>query len=282
MVADRPVTTTYILLSAAVMLALAVVLAAVLIRAHRAWHVETDPRVAQVEAVLAHLDCGACGYPTCAKCAEAMVAGKAPPNACRPGGPRSAAAVARILHLELPEFGRFYSVVHCGAHWPDRKGRVPYEGERTCAAADQVPGTQGCTYGCPGLGDCQRACPFDAMHVVDGLATVDFNKCTACGSCAKACPRNIITIEPFAADRVVVVACSNHDGGKDTRAVCKVGCIACGLCQKTCELFEVTKNLSTIDYGRYDADRYGKELAAASEKCPTGCLPFRGREAAPA
>ena len=39
-----------------------------------------------------------------------------------------------------------------------------------------------CQYGCLGYGDCTRACAFDAIHIVDGIAKVDREKCTGCGA----------------------------------------------------------------------------------------------------
>lgn len=37
-----------------------------------------------------------------------------------------------------------------------------------------------------GLGTCVKVCKFDAIHVKDGVAKVDRDKCTACGMCVKA------------------------------------------------------------------------------------------------
>jgi ferredoxin len=34
----------------------------------------------------------------------------------------------------------------------------------------------------------------DAIHVVDNLARFDYEKCTAVGACAKACPTKCITV----------------------------------------------------------------------------------------
>ena len=76
-----------------------------------------------------------------------------------------------------------------------------------CRAANLVADVQGCTYGCLGFGDCSRACNYDAIQVVDGLATVNYYNCIGCGACAKVCPRNIITITPFKAKRMLAVAC---------------------------------------------------------------------------
>ena len=42
---------------------------------------------------------------------------------------------------------------------------------------------------------CERTCKFDAIHVVDHLAIIDYDKCRNCTMCAKACPRN--AIEPI-------------------------------------------------------------------------------------
>lgn len=77
-----------------------------------------------------------------------------------------------------------------------------------------MAGLQGCSFGCLGFGDCVRACHYDAMHIDDGLATVDFNHCIGCGACSKVCPRSLITIEGFKSDNIPVVACSNKDKAK--------------------------------------------------------------------
>ena len=45
-----------------------------------------------------------------------------------------------------------------------------------------------CTNGCIGCMKCEKTCKFDAIHVVDNLATIDYDKCKNCGMCAKACP----------------------------------------------------------------------------------------------
>ena len=42
-----------------------------------------------------------------------------------------------------------------------------------------------CNYGCMGFGSCVKACPFDAIHIVDGIAKVDPEACKACGKCVE-------------------------------------------------------------------------------------------------
>ena len=45
-----------------------------------------------------------------------------------------------------------------------------------------------CKNGCIGCMKCQKSCPADAIHVVDNLAVIDYDKCTGCGTCVAGCP----------------------------------------------------------------------------------------------
>ena len=45
-----------------------------------------------------------------------------------------------------------------------------------------------CKNGCIGCMKCQKSCPADAIHVVDNLAVIDYDKCTGCGTCVEGCP----------------------------------------------------------------------------------------------
>lgn len=53
---------------------------------------------------------------------------------------------------------------------------------------------QVCKIGCIGCMKCEKVCQFDAIHVKDRLAEVDAEKCTGCGECVGACPRNVIAL----------------------------------------------------------------------------------------
>ncbi len=49
-----------------------------------------------------------------------------------------------------------------------------------------------CPVGCIACHKCEKVCPADAIHVIDNLAVIDYNKCTSCGECVKACPTKCI------------------------------------------------------------------------------------------
>ena len=43
---------------------------------------------------------------------------------------------------------------------------------------------------------CEKKCPFDAIHVTDSLAKIDYDKCKNCGLCVKECPTKAIYMVP--------------------------------------------------------------------------------------
>ena len=266
-------------LSAGTLFGMAVVLTGILGWANRKFHVDVDERVLAVIDELPGANCGGCGYVGCGEYAEAVVLEKEAVNLCTVGGQNCAAAVAGIMGVAVGAMLPYRPIVHCGARFQDRLGRSEYRGEMRCAAANLVTDVQGCTYGCLGFGDCARACKFDALHVVDGLATVDYEKCVCCGACAKVCPRNIITLTPFKAERVLAVTCSNKDKSRDVMAVCRVGCIGCGACARKSDLFTLENNLSTINYDAYTGE-CSLDVMAACESCKRKRLMFVGKPGA--
>jgi Na+-translocating ferredoxin:NAD+ oxidoreductase RNF subunit RnfB len=262
-------------LAAGTMMAMAVIFTFILAWANKTFHVETDPRLEKVTAALPGVNCGGCGFIGCGEYAEGVVFKNAPVNKCTVGGTSVALALGDIMGIRVDVTLSFRPIVHCGAKTSDRLGRSAYRGERLCRAANLVADVQGCTYGCLGFGDCERACGYDAIHVKDGLATVNYEKCVGCGACAKACPRNIITITPFKSKRILAVLCSNHDAGKDVTRVCKVGCLGCRACSRISNLFIIDNNLSTLNYDAYTEERLD-ELMATSKRCPRQRLQFVG------
>ena len=112
-----------------------------------------------------------------------------------------------------------------------------------------------------------KACPFDAIHIVDGIAKVDREKCTGCGACAAVCPNSVISIIPEH-KRKPVVLCQNKDKGALTRKACTAGCIGCMKCAKACpkEAITVENNVAYIDQSKC----VGCQLCV--KECPVGVI----------
>jgi Na+-translocating ferredoxin:NAD+ oxidoreductase RNF subunit RnfB len=66
-----------------------------------------------------------------------------------------------------------------------------------------------CSTGCIGCGICEKNCKFDAIHVENNLAVIDYTKCKDCGLCAMKCPKHAIKnerIEAMAAKKAAEAA----------------------------------------------------------------------------
>ncbi len=258
-----------------IMLGLGSGFAVVLLIASEKLKVKVDPKIEQIYEALPKIDCGGCGFAGCSSYAKAVAQNPDLIGRCAPGGAETAAKIAEILSLQISESGPARRpIVHCRAHTEDKTYYANYSGLPTCISANALPNVQACNFGCLGFGDCVAACKFDALHIVDGLAVVDYKKCTGCGACAKHCPRNLIEMVPFGYENMMTVACSSKETGKTTRSMCKVGCIGCGLCAKQTDLFAVEDNLAHLDYEKYQPT---DQTETALNKCPTGVIIYVGK-----
>ncbi len=177
------------------MLGLGAVCGIVLGAASRIFYVWEDPRIAQVEYTFAGANCGGCGYAGCSAAAVAVVGGKALPSVCIVGGPESAQAAAEVMGMEvgLAEPLKSYNTCTGG----DRaETKFLYFGVNTCQAqANLSGGHRVCGVGCIGLGDCVRACQFDALKMgPEGYPLVNKDKCVGCGICEQVCPKAIMKV----------------------------------------------------------------------------------------
>lgn len=251
------------------MAGMSVLFASILGFADKKLKVKEDPRVNEINRLLPGLNCGACGYMSCHDFAEHIVSDGADPGKCRVITEEHREELFKITGAEEKAAYPVIALVHCAARSEDKKIECEYKGVRTCRAADIVfGGGMRCEYGCTGFGDCVGVCPFDAIHMENGLPEVDPEKCTGCGKCAEACPRDLISIQEKAQEKLFYVACSSHDDAPRVRQICPVGCIACGICEKLPPegSFKVTDNLSRADHSKQGKQ---EEVRAIAGKCPT-------------
>ncbi|MEE8339476.1 MAG: electron transport complex subunit RsxB [Xanthomonadales bacterium] len=137
--------------------------------AARRFHVESDPVVDQIEAILPQTQCGQCNYPGCRPYAEAIASGEAGINQCPPGGEAGIKALADLLGTESlplnPENGE------------EKPKAVAVIDESACI---------GCTL-------CIQACPVDAiLGASKQMHTVIESECTGCDLCLAPCPVDCI------------------------------------------------------------------------------------------
>jgi Na+-translocating ferredoxin:NAD+ oxidoreductase RNF subunit RnfB len=240
--------------------------------------VPVAPLVEEVTSVLPMGNCGNCGFAGCTQFAEKVVHDPlVSPSLCTPGGSECAEQIARITGKEPGTIEVKKAVARCsGCTDKNCTAKYIYNGLSDCdAAAQMFAGEKSCEYGCLGLGNCERICPFDAITMDENhLPLVDEKKCTGCGVCATACPRNIIQIVPSLA--ASIIKCMNKDKGGATRKICDSGCMGCRICEKSCPhgAMKVVNNLCEIDY---DKCRECKEPVCLVVQCkPHVILPNYG------
>ena len=144
--------------------------------AARKFHVEGDPVVEKIDAILPQTQCGQCGYPGCKPYAKAIASGEAEINQCPPGGEQGVIALAELLGCEPKPMSE--ELVAESSDDPV----VALINEETCI---------GCT-------KCIQVCPVDAIvGAAKQKHTVIEEYCTGCKLCLPPiCPvENCIVME---------------------------------------------------------------------------------------
>jgi len=139
--------------------------------AGRIFHIDNDPLVEEIVAMMPGTHCGQCGFAGCSPAAEAIAHGEAEVTCCPPGGKPLAEALAEKLGIEIDLAGI---------------SDVPLY-----ATIDRAL--------CTGCMRCSKVCPTDAIVGANKqIHSVISAACTGCQSCQKACPENCIDMQPEA------------------------------------------------------------------------------------
>ena len=175
------------------------VFGAVLAIASKVFAVKTDERLPKLIEALPGANCGGCGFAGCQAYAQAVLEGRAEIGLCVAGGQASADRMAAVMGVTAAKTERVVAMVRCRGH---HTAKARYDGIHDCRSAMFVGGNgpSACPSGCLGFGSCVSVCRFDAIHVVDGVAKVDPEKCTGCLQCAAVCPRKVIVPVSYDAD----------------------------------------------------------------------------------
>jgi ferredoxin len=193
-----------------------------------------------------------------------LIKGEEVPSKCAVVKEEARHAIAEILGIEDKAKVKTIATLLCNGG-KNAADKYEYCGIENCRAATMVFGGQkACAFGCLGFGDCVRACPFGAVTMgATGLPEVNRDKCTSCGRCAEACPKNLFVMLPF--EKLYYVKCGSTDHGAVVAKVCKAGCIACRKCEKVCptNAIKVASNLSKIDPAKCE------NIGKCFEACPT-------------
>lgn len=264
-----PLTLVTIIILAATALAGAVALYFV----SRRFHVNEDPKIDRIAALLPGANCGGCGFKGCRDFARACAEAKSLDGIyCPVGGESVMEKVAEITGLAHDAATPMTATLICNGACPARRPVALWRGPRSCAdMALTGAGTLTCSYGCLGCGDCVASCAFGAMTLNSDthLPEIDPTLCVACGQCVEACPRHLLKLIPKGKrDRRVWVACSNRDRGAAARKACDNACIACGKCVRECpfDAISIIDNRAVVDPTKCRA--CGKCVAV----CPTGAI----------
>jgi RnfABCDGE-type electron transport complex B subunit len=255
--------------SISVMTGLGLLFASVLALAYRYLRVEEDPRLEVVEELLPGNNCGACGEPGCAGFAEKLVEGALSPGKCTVAASDTLDDLASLLGVDVGAEEKRIARLKCAGGLSNVRNLARYQGMESCRAAAVVDGgALACAWGCLGLGDCERACTFDAIVMNDdALPVVEPELCTACNDCVEVCPQDLFVLVPES--QRLFVQCNSPLAGEEATSRCRVACDACARCALDAPegTVEMVNGLPIIHY-----DRDVQPGPEATWRCPTDAI----------
>ena len=259
-----------ILIPVGILAGLGLLFAIILAVAYKKLRVEEDPRIDEVEEMLPHANCGACGEAGCRVFAEKVVGNEVKISKCTVSSQAAIERIAAYLGVEAGAEEKRVARLLCAGGKREAHSLAEYAGTlRTCRGEAVVTGgPKACAWGCLGLGDCVTACDFDALYLNDdGLPTVIPDKCTACGDCVEICPKNLFELMPES--RKLIVQCKSLLEGSLAESKCSVACTACGRCVADAEpgLIEIRSNLAVVNY-----ELNHLSSPEATLRCPTNAI----------
>lgn len=160
-----------------------------------------------------------------------------------------------------------------------------------------------CGHGCIACGECERACPEGAVHVIDNHAVIDYDKCVGCVACAVKCKKKIIvdTLHDITALKanVAFVQCSSSKKAEAVKAagfetckeaakafdakangVCTTGCLGQGDCTRVCR-YDAVEIVDGVAYVDTDKCVGCKDCTFACPMNLITILPYKGMKKVP-
>jgi electron transport complex protein RnfB len=259
-----------IVIAVGILTGLGLFFAVILAIANRKLHVPEDPRIDQVEELLPHANCGACGEPGCRAFAEKVVDQTINPSKCTVSSADRIQEIASLLGIEAEAQEKQVARLLCAGGKREAHNLADYKGTLSTCRGEAVVngGPKACSWGCLGLGDCEQVCDFDAIRMnEDGLPVVDPALCTACGDCVEICPKGLFELMPVS--QKLIVQCKSLLQGDLAEEKCSVACTGCGRCVADAPpgLIQIQDNLAVINY-----ELNAWAAPKATWRCPTNAI----------
>lgn len=137
----------------------------------------------------------------------------------------------------------------------------------SCAAAHAASPERICPSGCLGLGDCAGRCKTGALAISPtGVAVADRGRCTGCGRCLDACPRQLVILLEERQRAIVSCRSTLPENEQD----CPRACNGCGRCLTACHQGAIV----VLDFFAVINQHRCISCGLCAEWCPRHCISF--------